>query len=210
MNAFAFATEVSDVVKREVQAFSQNVLRLLRASPLFGGAVLCASIVLGFGPMLWWQFFHQYIDAAYSARGVGTLTSDLRHAVMWIGVLAALMAISAAYLSQTKALARSLALTIVLWAVGITHVIALVPITTSFLIMLGIVAIAFHCVHDRVGRSLIGIVVFVLAIASLYDVLLMMTHRSISVGGMMEYAGAIITLTLLVGGLNAKTITALL
>lgn len=206
MNAFSFGEVFYKRVKSNIFQFVQNIQKLLRASPVFGGAIVLASVVLGFGPMLWWQFFHQFIDAAYGARGVGTLTSDLRIAAIWIGVLAALMAISITYLSQTKALARTIALTIVLWGIGATSVLALLPITKSFLLMLGVLAIAFQFAKHRVARVAIGALVFILTIASLYDSLLMMTHRSVSVGGMMEYAGAIVMLSLLVGGLNAKAV----
>ena len=210
MNAFVFGEKIVRIALEKVRVFAQNIVKLLKASPVFGGAIVVSSVVLGFGPMLWWQFFHQFIDAAYSARGVGTLTSDLRHDALWIGILAALMAIATAYLSQTKALARLLALTIVLWAIGGTTVLALFPITKSFLIMLGILAIAFQFAKERMARIAVGILVFILAIASLYDILLMMAHRSVSVGGMIEYAGAIVTLSLLVGGLNTKAVKVLI
>jgi hypothetical protein len=39
--------------------------------------------------------------------------------------------------------------------------------------------------------------VFVLAIASVFDLLLMMTYRGISVGGFMEYSGAVMMLSAL-------------
>lgn len=196
--------------KNAIKSFSSDVLRLLRASPLFGGSVVIASIILGFGPMLWWQFFGKFIDYSYSARGVGTVTSDLLHAAIWISILAALMTVSTVYLAQTKALSRSIGLTIIFWAIGATHVIALLPITKAFLIFLAVIFIGFSIVHKRIIRIVIGVVLFLLSVSTVSDILFMMTRRSFSVGSMLEYSGVILTLTLLVAILNIRRLKILL
>ncbi len=191
------------------KGFFDNTSRLLRASPIFGGAVVASGIVLGLGPALWWQFFSKFIDAAYSARGVGTITSDLSHAALWISILAALMIIAVGYVAQTKALSRTIALTITVWGIGVTHVLALLPITKAFLVFLGIISIGFTIVRDRIGRISLGATVFLLAVVTIYDLLLMMTRRSFSVGNMLEYAGVVLVLTALVAVLNSRRLKAL-
>ena len=191
------------------RTFFDNTLRLLRVSPMFGGAVVISGIVLGLGPALWLQFFADFIDAAYSSRGVGTITSDLSHAALWISILAALMTIAVGYISQTKALSRTIAMTITVWGIAATHILALVPITKAFLIFLGIIVIGFAIVRDRIGRIALGASVFLLAVVTIYDLLLMMTRRSFSVGSMMEYAGIVFMLTALVAMLNSRRLKAL-
>jgi len=210
MNMFVFVEAQSLWAKNAFQSFFSDVFRLLRASPIFGGSVVLASIVLGFGPMLWWQFFAKFIDASYSARGVGTVTSDLLHAAIWISILAALMTISTVYLAQTKALSRSIGLTIIFWAIGATHAIALLPITKAFLIFLAILSIGFSLVHQRIARITIGVALFLLSVSTISDILFMMTRRSFSVGSMLEYSGVILTLTLLVAILNIRRLKTLL
>lgn len=207
---FVFVEMRSLRVKNAVKSFFSDVLRLLRASPLFGGSLIIASIILGFGPILWWQFFAKFIDYSYSARGVGTVTSDLFHAVIWISILAALMTISTVYLAQTKALSRSIGFTIVFWAIGVTHVIALLPITKSYLIFLAILSIGFSLVRQRIARIAIGVALFLLSTGTVSDILYMMTRRSFSVGSMLEYSGIILTLTLLVAILNIRRLKILL
>lgn len=209
MNILSLVETLSQKFFAQGQEFFRNVSRLLRASPIFGGAVVISGIVLGFGPALWWQFFAKFVDAAYSARGVGTITSDLSHAALWISVLAALMIVAVGYIAQTKALSRTLALTITVWGIGVTHVLALTPITKAFLIFLAILSIGFMMVRDRIGRIALGVTLFLLAVVTIYDLLLMMTRRSFSVGSMMEYAGIVLVLTMLVTIINSRRLKAL-
>ncbi len=192
------------------QVFFNDVLRLLRASPIFGGAVVASGVVLGVGPALWWQFLAKFVDASYSARGVGTMTSDLSHAALWISTLAAIMIIATGYIAQTKALSRTIALTIVVWGIAITHVLILLPITKAFLIFLFIISIGFMIVRDRIGRIVLGVTVFLLAVVTIYDLLLMMTRRSFSVGSMMEYAGIVLVLTALVVVIHSRRLKVLI
>lgn len=206
MNALFFFEDRLTALYARLREFWQNIVKLLRASPLFGGSILLASIVVGLGPVLWWQFFHRFIDASYSARGVGAFTSDLRHATIWIGILMILITASCSYLSQTRALSRSIAFTIVTWGIGLTHALVLLPITKSFLIFLGIVALAFQFAHKRTIRIGVAALLPLLAVGAIYDTLFMMTRRSITVGGMLECTGAMITLSILVGVFNTKKI----
>lgn len=192
-----------------MSSFFSDASRLLRASPVFGGAVVVSGIVLGLGPALWWQFFSKFIDAAYSARGVGTITSDLSHAALWMSALAALMIVAVGYVAQTKALSRMLALTMVVWGIAVTHVLVLLPIMKAFLIFLAIISVGFSIVRDRIGRIALGATVFLLAVVTIYDLLLMMTRRSFSVGNMLEYAGVVLVLTTLVAVLNSRRLKAL-
>ena len=204
MNIFAFTERLGKEMYAKVKEFLNAILRLLRASPIFGGAVVASGIVLGIGPALWWQFFAKFIDSAYSSRGVGTITSDLSHAALWISILAALMVTAAAYVAQTKALSRTIALTITVWGIAATHVLVMMPITKAFLVFLVILSIGFQIIRDRYGRILLGITLFLLAIGTIYDLLLMMTRRSFSVGSMLEYAGVTLVLTILVAILSSR------
>jgi hypothetical protein len=209
MNMLALVETVWRKFLTAFRGFFHDTSRLLRASPIFGGTVVVSGIVLGFGPALWWQYFSKFIDAAYSSRGVGTMTSDLTHAALWMSILAALMLIAIGYIAQTKALSRTIALTITVWGVWVTHVLALLPITKAFLIFLGIISIGFSIIQDRIGRVALTVTVFLLAAVTIYDLLLMMTRRSFSVGSMMEYAGIVLMLALLVVTLNSRRLKAL-
>lgn len=210
MNILALVETWWRKVLTNAQMFSHDALRLLRASPIFGGAVVVSGIVLGLGPVLWWQFLAKFIDASYSARGVGTITSDLSHAALWISILAALMIVATGYIAQTKALSRTIALTIMVWGIAATHVLALMPITKAFLVFLGIISIGFAIIQHRIGRIALGVTVFLLAIVTIYDLLLMMTRRSFSVGSMMEYAGIVLVLTALVAVIHSRRLKALI
>lgn len=209
MNIVSLAEKFGKDAMLKSRQFLNDLLRLLRASPMFGGAVVLSGVVLGFGTALWLQFFGRFIDTSYSARGVGTITSDLSHAALWISILAALMIVSIAFLSQTKALSRTLALTIIVIGILLTHVLTLLPITKAFLVFLAIISLGFTVVHHRIGRIALGVTLFLLAIVTIYDLLLMMTRRSFSVGNMMEYAGTVLVLTALVAILHSRRLKAL-
>lgn len=204
MNILALAEKLGRDFLGKGRKFFDDVARLLRAAPLFGGAVVISGVILGLGPALWWQFFAQFIDSAYSSRGVGTITSDLSHAALWISMLAALMVIAAAYIAQTKALSRTIALTITVWGIAATHVLVMMPITKAFLVFLAILSIGFQIIRDRYGRIALGMTLFLLAVGTIYDLLLMMTRRSFSVGSMLEYAGVVLVLTTLVAVLSSR------
>lgn len=193
----------------KVQTFGADLLRLLQASPIFGGSVVLAAVVLGFGPALWWQFFARFIDAAYSARGVGTVTSDLTHALVWLAVLGALLIISFAWITQVRAKSRLLAVILIAWLIGITHVLVLAPITKSFLFFLLVLAVALSVLHGRIVRIATFAVVFLLAISTVTDLLFMMTRRSFSVGSMIEYSATALTLCALVVVLHTPRLRAI-
>lgn len=209
MNILALVETVWRRSFTNFQVFFRDALRLLRASPIFGGAVVMSGIVLGFGPVLWWQFLAKFVDASYSARGVGTMTSDLSQAALWMGALAVIIGVATGYVAQTKALSRTIALTIMVWGIGITHVVALAPIMKAFLVFIGIISIGFVIIQDRIGRVALGATMFLLAVVTMYDLLLMMTRRSFSVGSMMEYAGIVLTLTMLITVMNSRRLRAL-
>lgn len=198
MNFFVFVEAQVNKVRNLAASFLADVSRLLKASPVFGGAVVASSIALGLGPALWWQFFARFIDAAFASRGVGTVTTDLTHAAIWISVLALVMSVAFLYVAQTKALARQIARTIIFTGVIVTHMVIILPITKAFLIFLAVLVIGLHIVKHRPALYAIMAVTFLLAISTITDILFMMTRRSMTVGSMLEYAGCIIGLSLIV------------
>lgn len=205
MDLFVFAQERAVVVRNGVSAFWNDVSRLLRASPIFGGAVVGTGIVLGFGPILLWQFFGKFIDACFAARGVGTITSDLSHSAIILGGIAVLVAVALGYFAQTKALSRSIASTIGIFAIVATHVIALLPIEKSFVVFLAILTIGFSVARHRAVTITIGVVLALLTVSTISDLLFMMTRRSMTVGSAIEYCAVVIMLGVVVGWKHART-----
>ena len=175
-------------------AFRDDVVRLLRASPVFGGAVVGTGIVLGFAPILLWQFFGKFIDACFAARGVGTMTTDLSQSAFAVGTLGTVLIVAGLYFLQTKALSRAIASTIALFAIIITHSIALLPIQKSFIVFLIILAVGFHVARHRAARISMGVVLGLLSVSAISDMLLMMTRRSMTVGSALQYCAVIVSL----------------
>jgi hypothetical protein len=198
MNFFVFAEAQATKARNFAATFLSDVSRLLKASPVFGGAVVASGIALGIGPALWWQFFARFIDAAFASRGVGTVTSDLTYAAVWIVVLALAMSVAFLYVAQTKALARQIARIIIFTGIIVTHAMMILPVTKAFLIFLAVLVLALHVVKRRPALYAIMAVTFLLAISTVTDVLYMMTRRSMTVGSMLEYSGCIIGLSLIV------------
>lgn len=179
-----------------LSAFRDDVIRLLRASPVFGGAVIGTGIILGFAPILLWQFFGKFVDACFGARGVGTMTTDLSQSAFAVGALAVVLIVAGIYFLQTKALSRTIASTIAVFAILITHSIALLPIQKSFIVFLVILAVGFHVARHQAARVAMGIVLGLLAVSAISDVLFMMTRRSMTVGSALQYCAVILTLAL--------------
>lgn len=198
MNFFVFAENQAIKARNFATAFFSDVARLLKAAPIFGGAVVASSIALGLGPALWWQYFARFIDAAFASRGVGTVTSDLTHAAIWISILALIMSVAFLYVSQTKALARQIARIIIFTGIITTHALIILPITKAFLIFLIVLVIALRIVKNRPALYAIMAVIFLLAVSTITDILFMMTRRSMTVGSMLEYSGCVIGLSLIV------------
>ena len=174
--------------------FYNDVVRLLRASPIFGGIVIGTGIILGFAPILLWQFFGKFIDACFASRGVGTMTTDLSHSAFTVGALGVILIVAGSYFLQTKALSRSIASTIAVFAIIVTHSIALLPIEKSFIIFLAILAIGFYFARHRAARISVSVVLGLLTVSAISDILFMMTRRSMTVGSAMEYCLVILTL----------------
>jgi len=198
MNFFVFAETQAVKARNFAATFFSDISRLLKASPLFGGAVVASGIALGLGPALWWQFFARFIDSAFASRGVGTVTSDLTHAAIWISILALIMSVAFLYVSQTKALARQIARTIIFTGIIVTHALIIIPITKAFLIFLFVLVLALHIVKHRLALYAVMAVTFLLAVSTITDILFMMTRRSMTVGSMLEYSGCIIGLSIIV------------
>lgn len=198
MNFFMFAETQAVKARNFTIAFFSDVSRLLKASPVFGGAVVASGITLGLGPALWWQFFARFIDSAFASRGVGTVTSDLTHAAIWISVLALIMSVAFLYVSQTKALARQIARTIIFTGIIVTHALIIIPITKAFLIFLIVLVIGLNVVKHRPALYAVMAVIFLLSVSTITDIIFMMTRRSMTVGSMLEYSGCIIGLSIVV------------
>ncbi len=177
-----------------VFAFRDDVMRLLRASPVFGGVVVTTGLVLGFVPILLWQYFGKFIDASFASRGVGTMTTDLSHNAFIVALLDVLLIIAGAYFLQTKALSRTIASTLAVAALFATHIVALLPIEKSFIVFLAILAIGFHVARHRAALIAVSVVLVLLSISAISDILYMMTHRSMTVGSAMEYCLVILAL----------------
>ncbi|MEK7633065.1 MAG: hypothetical protein AAB473_04740 [Patescibacteria group bacterium] len=177
-----------------VFAFRDDVMRLLRASPIFGGIVLATGVALGFVPILLWQYFGNFVNASFASRGVGTMTSDLSHSAVLVALLSVLLIAAGAYFLQTKALSRTIASTIAVAAIFVTHIITLLPIEKSFIIFLAVLAIGFHVVRHRAALIAVSGVLILLSISAISDILYMMSHRSMTVGSAMEYCLVILTL----------------
>lgn len=175
-------------------AFYGDMMRLLRASPVFGGIVVATGIVLGLAPILLWQYFGNFIDASFASRGVGTMTSDLSQSAFAVAALGVLLIIAGAYFLQTKALSRTIASTIAIAAIFTTHILTLLPIEKSFIIFLAILAIGFHVARHRAALIAVSVVLVLLSISAISDILFMMTRRSMTVGSAMEYCLVILTL----------------
>lgn len=195
MDLFVFVQHQSISLKDRVSDFFGNVIKLLRASPIFGGAVVGTGIVLGFGPMLLWQYFGKFIDGCFGSRGVGTMTSDLTNSSYVVGFLGVLLVIAGVYFFQTKALSRTIASTITVTAILVTHLIALLPIEKSFMIFLAIIAVGFHFAKHRAVTIVMNLVLLLLSVSAISDILAMMTHRSLTVGTAIEYCFVILTLS---------------
>lgn len=176
--------------------FRNDVVRLLRASPVFGGAVLGTGVVLGFAPILLWQYFGKFIDACFGARGVGTMTTDLSQNAFAVGVLGVVLVVAGMYFLQTKALSRAIASTIAVFAIIITHSVALLPIQKSFIVFLVILAVGFHITRHQIARISMGVVLGLLSVSAISDILFMMTRRSMTVGSALQYCAVILTFAL--------------
>lgn len=199
MDFFSFADRQFRSIVDHGKTFFGDVLRLLKASPVFGGIVVATGIVLGLGPILFWQFFSRFLDASFASRGVGTVTSDLTHSAFALCIVIGLLSLAMTYFLQTKSLSRRIVTTIALSMILATHVVVLVPVSKAFLLFLCILGLAFHVIRQRPVIFAIGIVLFLLAMSTVTDVLFMMTRRSFTVGAMMEYVGVIFSLTIVVG-----------
>ncbi len=176
-------------------AFRDDIMRLLRASPVFGGIVLATGVVLGLVPILLWQYFGNFVDASFASRGVGTMTSELSQSAIAVAGLSVLLIAAGAYFLQTKALSRAIASTIAVVAIFGTHIVTLLPIEKSFIIFLAILAIGFHVARHRAALIAVSGVLILLSISAISDILYMMSHRSMTVGSAMEYCLVILTLS---------------
>jgi len=195
MDFLVFVQHQSVSVKHRIYDFFHNIVKLLRASPVFGGAVVGTGIVLGFGPILLWQYFGKFIDGCFGSRGVGTMTSDLTNSSYVVGLLGVLFVIAGVYFLQTKALSRTIASTIAVSAILITHLVALLPIEKSFMIFLAIIAVGFHFAKHRAVAIVMNLVLLLLSVSAVSDILTMMTHRSLTVGTAIEYCFIVLTLS---------------
>ena len=195
MDLLVLVQNQSIAAKNRIHEFFRDVLRLLRASPVFGGAVIGTGIVLGFAPMLLWQYFGKFIDACFGARGVGTMTSDLANSSYAVGFLGVLLVVAAVYFLQTKALSRTIASTIAVSAIFVTHLLALLPIEKSFMIFLAIIAVGFHFAKHNAVTIVMNLVLLLLSVSAISDILAMMTRRSLTVGTAIEYCFVILTLS---------------
>ncbi len=199
------------VLKQRVQQFLNDVMRLLRASPIFGGLVVATGVVLAFGPILFWQFLARFIDSAYGARGIGTITSDLTHSATMIVIMFCAMVAAIVYSTQTTGLSRRIVTTLALVGIVFTHVVTLFSITRGFLIFLFVIVLAAwlirrtkHTVkNDRIIRLALITLILLLAIVTWRDLLLMMTVRSVTVGNMLHYSGVLLTLCACAAGWSA-------
>ncbi len=196
MDLIVIVEQRSKVAAQKARAFANDVRRLLVASPVFGGAVVGTGIILGGAPILLWQYFGNFIDACFGARGVGTMTTDLSHNAVAVGIVAAVLIGAGAYFAQTQALSRRIASTIALSIFFVTHIVALLPVEKSFLVFLCILAIGFRFAHHRAARILMTCVLGLLATVSVSDILLMMTRRSLTVGSAVEYCAIILSLSM--------------
>lgn len=197
MNFFGFVEQRGAVGKRMISAFGNDALRLLRASPVFGGFVIGTGVALGLVPVMLWQYFGNFIDACFGARGTGAMTTDLSHNAFAVGFTGTIVIVAFAYFLQTKALSRTIASTIAVGIFFVTHSFALLPIEKSFIIFLGILGLGFHVAHHRAVRVMMTLALGLLAIASISDILLMMTRRSMTVGSAVEYCAVILSLSAL-------------
>lgn len=182
------------IARGYVEKFFDDVRRLFRASPIFGVLVLGTGIVLGIAPMMFWIELGKFIDAAFGARGIGTVTSDLTHSASLVGVAMTMMVVAGVYFLQTKALSRQLISIIAVGLILVTHVYILFPVTKAFFVFLCILALAFHIVRQQSARIVMGGVLLLLSLSTITDILFMMTRRSFTVGMMMEYSGTILLL----------------
>ncbi len=183
------------VVRELVGKFVEDVRRLFRASPLFCFLVLGTGIILGAVPMMFWIELGKFIDAAFGARGIGTVTSDLTRSASLVGVAMTMMVITGFYFLQTKALSRQLIVIIATALILVTHLYILFPVTKAFLVFLCILALAFHIVRQQSARIVMGGVLLLLSLSTITDILFMMTRRSFTVGMMIEYSGTILLLS---------------
>ena len=208
MNFLVFAEQKALFIRGAIEAFASNVYRLLKASPIFGGAVVTSGIVLGLSPALWWQYFSKFTDASFASRGVGTVTSDLTQSAFWLVGLSLCISVAVVYALQTKALARQIVEKTILTGIIVTHTIILMPVAEGFLVFLAILATGSRFIKFRPAQYALFGVIFLLATSGIYDVILMMTRRSMTVGSMMQYSGAIITLSLIIALLTYKQMRA--
>ena len=195
MDLLVFVQNQSISFTHRVRDFFRDVLRLLCASPVFGGAVVGTGIVLGFAPILLWQYFGNFIDASFGARGIGTITSDLTNSAYAVGLLSMLLIAAGIYFFQTKAMSRTIASTIAVSFIFITHLLVLAPIEKSFMIFLAIIAVGFYFAQHRVVMIVMNLVLILLAVSAISDILRMMTYRSFTVGDAITYCAVILTLS---------------
>lgn len=198
MNLIIVLKKQGAIIRGYVEKFVDDVRRLLRASPMFGSLVLVTGIVLGTAPMIFWIELGKFIDAAFGARGIGTVTSDLTHSASLVGVAMTMVVITGVYFLQTKALSRQLISIIAVTLILATHIYILFPITKAFFVFLCILALAFHIVRQQSARMVMGGVLLLLSLSTITDILFMMTRRSFTVGMMMEYSGTILLLSVVV------------
>lgn len=194
MDLFVVIEQHSTRLRHAMFGFCDDVMRLLRASPIFGGIVILTGIILGFVPIFLWQYFGKFIDACFASRGVGTMTADLSQSAFTIGALGVALIIAGAYFLHTKALSRTIASTIAVLAMIATHSIALLPITKSFIVFLVVLAIGFYIARHRAALIAMSVVLGLLTISAISDILFMMTRRSMTVGSAIEYCLVILTL----------------
>ncbi len=207
MNLFAFADSHFQRLRSITVNFLKNIQRLIKASPIFGGFVVLSGLALGLGPALWWQFVGKFIDTAYSARGIGTMTSDLTHSSTWLIALIVIIATALIYAAKTKSLARQIVQTLAITGIVVTHLIALFPIIKSFTFFLIITVIAFQFAKHRAVQIIISALLGLLALSTSYDLLIMMTHRVNSVGDTIGYLGMVITISSLLGLFNFRLVS---
>ncbi len=195
MNFFVFADSRFQRLRSITTDFLKNIQRLIKASPIFGGIVVLSGLALGLGPALWWQFVGKFINTAYSARGVGTMTSDLTHSSIWLMALIIIIIAALIYAAKTKSLARQIVQTLAIIGIVVTHLVALFPIVKSFTFFLIITVIAFHFAKHRAVQMIICVLFGLLALSTSYDLLVMMTYRVNSVGNTIGYLGMVITIS---------------
>ncbi len=195
MDIFVFGREQWGSIEAKIRGFGNDILRLLRASPVFGSAVCATGIVLGAAPMVWAKYFGRFVDGCFASRGVGVMTTDLTHSALILMGTTIAMFVAGGYFLQTRALSRAVATTIAVGILIATQSFIIFPIEKSFLLFLLVLALGIRVAKHRAVVAMIGAVLLFITFSTIADVLTMMTHRSMTVGSALEYCLVILTLS---------------